>query len=100
MAAPLWFAEAAMRKRCCVAVKITVGEGVYVESPLPSVLHGPTGLPFAFARVLFLGSSFIRREATTSQLFTLGVTTLCSPSGEAEVPHVPTGPNRERRGYS
>lgn len=40
----------------CVAVTVTVGDGVHVESPLLSVLHGPTALHFAFALVPFLGS--------------------------------------------
>lgn len=53
MASPPWFSEETLRRpsivTVVVVVKTTVEEGVCVESPLLSILHGPAGLLSDFA---------------------------------------------------
>lgn len=104
MASPPWFSEETLRRpsivTAVVVVKTTVEEGVCVESPLLSILHGPAGLLSDFApRHSWLlpwgGQIHVKRSHRIPAPHLLCDTLLC-PLAEAEAflqaaPRVPSG---------
>lgn len=104
MASPPWFSEETLRRpsivTVVVVVKTTVEEGVCVESPLLSILHGPAGLLSDFAPshswlLPWGGQIHVKRSHRIPAPHLLCDTLLC-PLAEAEAvlqaaPRVPSG---------